>query len=91
MNLNRLKCKDIVEVQWIDADAPGDSKWHDETELEEWSKSEYLVNDVGYVIGLTKEYLIMVAGFCEIPDYMGQYHREIKIPRGCIRKARKLK
>ena len=90
-NLRKLKVKDKVEVRWIDADGPGDPGWHDEAVIEEWVKQKYIVNDVGYVLEINNDYIALIGGYSEEEDYVAQYHREVKVPRGCLLSVKKLK
>lgn len=88
-----MKAGDLVYVVWIDASVPNDDKtWHDIVDLADWMKTPYEVHDVGFVMQEDKQYLHLCGGY--IPDtelFLGAYHRELKIPKGCIVKIRKLK
>ena len=86
----RFKIKDRVEIEWLDACAPGDNKWHDEPEFEDWLKDDLPIKDMGYVMAIDKRYVVLTGGYSDNDNYVGLYHRELKIPIGCIKRVRKL-
>jgi hypothetical protein len=88
--LSKLKCKDRVEVRWLDACSPGDPKWHEEDEFAEWCKEDLPIRDLGYILKIDKKHLTLVGGYSDNKDFTTLYHRELKIPLGCVVSVKKL-
>ena len=82
----------ILYVEWVDSHAPSDASWHNEEEVEEWMKNEFIIKDVGFLLKETKDAVYLVGGKHDDNDtYQIHYHREISIPKSAIRKRKILK
>lgn len=83
----------LLYVKWIDAVAPSECLWMDDALVQEHLGREMLIEDVGFVLDETKDYLTLVAGLSKEPedsDWSSIYHRMIRIPIACIKKKRDL-
>jgi len=76
----------LIYIEWIDASSPpGPASWHTEEALECWLKDAAKCFDVGFVIKEDMDYLYIVGGGGdETEEEYKTYHREVKVPLGCI-------
>lgn len=76
-----------VYVEWIDAFSMSGSGWKDESDFENLRESKFIIRELGFVIGENDDYLTLVGGYDqEECGWEPTYHRDVKIPKGTIRK-----
>ena len=94
--MKKHSCKSyfpIVYVEWIDAASMCDVGWKTEDVLDEFLEEiPWLIKDVGFLKSETKDYVCLIGGHSPVDeDYALTCHRDLKIPKGCIRKMIRLK
>ena len=88
--MKKIKVGIIIEVIWRDSHGITQI-WTSEEELSERKKEDLLIKSIGYFLDEDKKF-IRIHGGCYIGDkYKQQYSRILAIPKGCIKKIRKLK
>ena len=82
----------FVYIEWIDPTSPTDAEWHDHEDLDEWwdiVTKKQCCKDLGIIIKENQEQ-VMIGGFADLWNPEARcmnkyYHREVVIPKGCIR------
>ena len=77
----------LLYIRWIDAASPTDAGWQSDIDIEEFAKTPYEIEDVGFVFSEDKHYITLIGGH-SMPDeaFEGACHRVMKIPKAVIRK-----
>lgn len=83
----KMKPLPVVEVDWCDS--THGCGWRSEQATEEWRKDfPFVIHSVGYLISNTKDEITLAQGFSTRSK---NTHELFQIPRGCVKKVRKLK
>ena len=83
----RATKKKLIYVEWLDSYNFSEAIWKTEEDMNEFVKEPFIIVDVGFLYAEDKDYLTLVGGHTkEGMEWTETYHREIKIPRACIKK-----
>lgn len=80
----------ITYVLWSDSCVSGQGPWHSAEDLKEWLGERHLIESVGFLIFESKDHIVL-AGSRHGVDEGLRTADEMKIPKGCIIRRKRLK
>ena len=83
----------LLWVEWIDSIAPADCAWMSGEEIAEFTTREKLIEDCGWLVEESRDYISLCGGMSEEPSdscFASMYHRLIRIPKCAIRRRKDL-
>lgn len=85
----------LVYLQWLDATSPVEGSWWSEEEALNWaSNDDYWVEEVGWILKETKEYILFCSKKSTTTNRVNnivQYGNLLRVPKPWIRKRKTLK
>lgn len=84
----KLESHDIVEITWIDATSPSQTTWIQRDDID---SPIMTIKSLGYYLGEQDGYIRIAADMSVSDDYVDQIARLFAIPKGCVKRIRKIK
>jgi hypothetical protein len=82
---------EVWYLKWIDSYSLSESRWMCQEELETLIDNPTVIEEVGFIVGITDEFVALVGGQCiDTEAFDHRYHRDVLIPFNVIQYARKL-
>jgi hypothetical protein len=76
-----------VYIEWIDSFSLSGSSWKDEADIQGLKEGILIIREIGFVVDDNENYITLVGGYDqEGCNWEPTYHRDVKIPKGCIMK-----